>query len=593
MYARVNLMKGFFKQCLVINVGDKTWDIESIDDRDLAKTLGGKGLASRLLLQKNPAGVDPLSPDNHLIFALGPATDTLIWGNSRYGIYTRSPLTGFFGESYAGGRAAACMSKTGFDAFVIHGVADKPVWLEISDNGVKFHDASDLWGLDTYRTQDEVKKRLDASDVGIVVIGPAGENLVHFAVVENDYWRSAGRCGMGAVLGSKKVKAIAFYGSKKRPVADSEGIRAYASKTLKAYKEHPAVKAYHDYGTPMMVALLNNAGGFPTRYWASGRYEKWRNISAEVMIDRCKVRPRACRTCFMACGKYLEVTEGRHKGLVIEGPEYETIYSFGGLCMIDSIEEIAYLNDICDRLGLDTITAGNLAAFTIEASRRGKIKEKFDYGDVDSVARLLEDIAYRRKIGDILAKGIKVAASEWGLESLAVHVKGLEPAGYDPRALKGMGLAYAVSDRGACHLRSTFYKAELSGMIDPEQIEGKAELFVDFEDRCTLFDCLILCRFFRDLYPWEELTTIVELTTGQAFEKSELQTIASNVTDQCRWFNLREGLTPEDDTLPERFFKDSLEDGKTITPDELSRMIKEYYHLRGWDERGVPAVLSP
>ncbi|SFM89962.1 aldehyde ferredoxin oxidoreductase family protein [Thermodesulforhabdus norvegica] len=581
-------MKGFFKKYALIDLERKRWSSENLEDSMLKQTLGGKGLGVSLLLRRNPAGVDPFSPENQLVIALGPATDTLIWGNCRYGIYTRSPLTGFFGESYSGGRAAIPMSRTGFDAFVISGASDRPVWLEISDEKVIFHDAADLWGLDTYRAQDEIRKRLSGTDAGVIVIGPAGENLVRFAVVENDYWRSAGRCGMGAVLGSKKVKAIAFRGSQTRPVADPEGIRSYAREFLKSCRDHGVAQAYRNYGTPMMVALLNNAGGFPTRYWASGHYEKWRQISAEFMVERCRVRPRACRNCFMACGKLLEVLHGRHKGLVIEGPEYETIYSFGGLCMIDSIEEIAYLNDICDRLGLDTITAGNLVAFTIEASRRGKIGESIDYGDVDKIASLLEKIAYRKGIGDLLAEGIKIVASEWGLESLAVHVKGLEPAGYDPRALKGMGLAYAVSDRGACHLRSTFYKAELSGMIKPDQIEGKAELFIDFEDRCTLFDCMILCRFFRDLYPWEELARITELTTGESLTKKDLQNIASFVTDQCRWFNIREGLTAEDDTLPERLLKEKLEGGKSITREELERLKADYYRLRGWNPEGIP-----
>ncbi|MGQ9669279.1 MAG: aldehyde ferredoxin oxidoreductase family protein [Desulfosoma sp.] len=582
-------MQGFFGRYLMVDVGARRWEVVPLDQERLRRTLGGKGLATQLLLEKNPAGVDPLSAENHLIFALGPASDTAIYGSCRHGIFSKSPLTGLYGESYSGGRAAIPMSRTGYDAIVLQGASSTPVWLEISDGTVQFHDAADLWGKDTFATEDAVLERCGVDGAAAVVIGPAGENLVRYAVVENDYWRSAGRCGMGAVLGSKKIKAVVFHGSRSRPVANPEGIKAYARRTVQDLKDHKATQAYRTHGTPMMVALLNTVGGFPTRYWAKGALESWRKISAEILVDRWGARPKACRTCFIGCGKYVEIQEGRHKGLKIEGPEYETIYAFGGLCEIDALDEIAHLNDLCDRLGMDTITAGNMVAFAIEASRRGKIQERLHYGDVDAIARLLENIAKRQGLGDLLAEGVRPAAAALGLEDLAVHVKGMEPAGYDPRALKGMGLAYAVSDRGACHLRATFYKAELTGLIDPQQIEGKAQLFLDFEDRCTLFDCLILCRFYRDFYPWEELSKIIALTTGEEWEKADLQGLASRVVDSTRLFNLREGLTAADDRLPKRLLQEPLEDGRRLTEEELTRMLQDYYRLRGWNSEGVPS----
>ncbi|UCD31319.1 MAG: aldehyde ferredoxin oxidoreductase C-terminal domain-containing protein, partial [Desulfobacterales bacterium] len=264
-------------------------------------------------------------------------------------------------------------------------------------------------------------------------------------------------------------------------------------------------------------------------------------------------------------GRMTTVKEGRHAGLTMEGPEYETIFAFGGLCMIDSIEEIIYLNNICDRLGMDTITAGNLCAFTIEAYKHGKVEYKIDYGEVDAIAKLLDMIARWEGIGDILAQGIKHAAKEWDLEDIAVHVKGMEPAGYDPRVLKGMGLAYATADRGACHLRATFYKPELSGMISPDKIEGKAELFVDFEDRLTIFDTLVLCRFYRDLYPWEILEEIIHALTGIDTSKDALRARATAISTIIRQFNLREGLTPEDEWLPKRLFSKLEKTGHKIT----------------------------
>lgn len=579
-------MYGFFQRMLTIDVSTGHVHQEHLNAELLQGTLGGKGLAAHLLLERNPTGVDPLSAENHLLFALGPATDTPIWGSVRYGLFTKSPLTGAFGESYSGGKAAVPMSRTGYDVVDILGAADAPVWIEVSDSQVEIHDASDLWGLDAYATEDAIKGQV-GGQAAVLVIGPAGENLIRFAVVENDYWRSAGRCGMGAVLGAKKIKGIAFHGNTKRPVADPEGLKAKAKEILSTYKDHKATAAYKNFGTPMMVAMLNTAGGFPTRYWSEGTYSDWEQINAEAMNAQCEVKPRACTTCFMACGKHLKVTQGRREGVVVEGPEYETIYAFGGLCCINSIQDIAYFNDLCDKLGLDTISAGNMVALTMEGVARGRITADAEYGNPDHVEALLYAMAQGQGLGKTLGQGIVPASRELGLEDLAIHVKGMEPAGYDPRALKGMGLAYAVSDRGACHLRSTFYKAELAGQIDIDQIEGKAEFFLEYEDRCTLFDCLILCRFYRDFY-WDELGSIISLTTGLDMDQTELRKVAARVTDMTRRFNLREGLSAADDCLPERMYKELLPDGKGIKEEELQTMVSDYYKLRGWDDQGVP-----
>ncbi len=327
--------------------------------------------------------------------------------------------------------------------------------------------------------------------------------------------------------------------------------------------------------------MRNNKRNNSTRYWSETRYDDWEKIGADALHSQCDVTPKACAKCFMACGRMTTVKEGRHKGLKIEGPEYETIYAFGGLCLIDSIEEIIHLNDICDRLGMDTITAGNLCAFAIEAKRRGRIDYDIDYGDVDAIAGLLGKIARREGIGDLLAEGLRAAAKEWDLEDIAVHVKGLEPPGYDPRTLKGMGLAYATSDRGACHLRATFYKPELSGMIDPARIEDKAEMFIDFEDRLTLFDTLVLCRFYRDLYDWELLGKTIQALTGMKADKGSLGEKARAITDLVRKFNLREGMTASDDSLPKHLYKKIAD--SSFSEAELSYMVDDYYRLRGWD----------
>lgn len=583
-------MKGFFNRILRINLKTKTSREETIPDSVYETYLGGKGLGTYLLLKENPLGVDPLSSENKLIFCTGPITDTRIYGSCRHGVFTKSPLTGIFSESYSGGKVAEPMSRTGYDAFIFEEACGEAVWIEISDQNVAFHDAKDLWGKDTYFTEDEVLKRTNKKGAGALVIGPAGENLVRYAVIENDYWRSLGRTGVGAVMGSKKMKAIVFHGEKKKQIAFPDRVEQFAKETLERAKDTPGVQNYRRLGTPQLVAITNSVGAFPSKYWHLGTFEGWEKISGEALLERCKVKPTACLRCFVACGDLSEVKEGRHKGLKIEGPEYETIYAFGGLCMVHEIEEIVYLNDICDRLGMDTISAGSLCAFAIEASEMGRVKEKIPWGEVDKIAELLHDIASKKGLGAILAEGIRHAAKTWGMEDVAIHVNGLDPAGYDPRVLKGMGLANATSDRGACHLRSTFYKAELAGMIPMDQMEGKAELFLEFEDRFNIHDSLILCRFYRDIYwDWKYLSTMVEVTTGLKLDEKDLRKISSTIQNETRRFNLREGLTPKQDTLPKRFFDEPLgKDKKTIRREDLRKMLQDYYSLRGWSSDGVP-----
>src|SRR4030066_545669 len=551
-------MKGFFNQLLRINLSKQKTTVEPFPESILRSYLGGKGLGSYLLLKENPPHIDPFSPQNRLIFTLGPLADTPFYGSSRYAVFTKSPQTGIYSESYSGGKITLSPSRTGYDAIIIEGKSEHPIFLEISDKEVTFQSASQLWGKETYEAEEAILKKV-GKDSGALVIGPAGENLVKFAIIESEHGRSLGRAGIGAVMGSKKLKGIAFHGKKRREVADLPSLKRLSQEFKDRIKGNQIIHMYKKYGTPMLVSIMNTIGAFPTQYWSKGTLEGWEGISAESLLEHCRVSSVACPHCFMACGKISEVKKGRHQGLRIMGPQYETIYAFGGLCMVKSIEEIIYLNDLCDRFGMDTITAGNLAAFAIEASKRKKIKENLQYGDADGIAEILTKIAYRKGVGKILSEGVRHAASVWGMEEEAIHVKGLEPAGFDPRVLKGMGLAYATSDRGACHLRATFYKSELSGQIDPNRIKGKAKLFVDYEDKMTLFDALILCRFYRDLITWKDLQEIIKSTCNLSLKKKELKTMASEIINLARVFNQREGVTKKDDKLPRRFFREVLQ----------------------------------
>ncbi len=582
-------MLGFYNRILRIDVTNASARVEPLSDEILSRTLGGKGLGTYLLLQDLEAGLDPLSPANEMILATGPATDTRIWGGSRLAAFTKSPLTGIYGESYVGGGIAPQVKRTGFDAVIIQGKSDSPIYLLVSDQGVEFRDAGHLWGQETFTAEKAMLREVGEEKARALVIGPAGERLVSFALIKSDTWRSFGRAGFGAVLGSKKIKGIAFHGSQRCPIADEELLLKLNRQIAAAGKESPVTQIYRNFGTPNQVKVTNAFGCFPTRYWSAGRSENWQNLGADYMQEHFEVKSKSCPNCFLMCTKQSVVKDGPYRGLRLEGPEFETIYALGGLNCLNSLEEVAYLNDLCDRLGIDTMTAGNVTAFAIEAAKRRKLDFPIDYGQTEQIAELLRLIVQRRGVGEVLAQGVRAAAAELGLEDLAVHVKGMEPGGFDPRALKGMGLAYAISDRGACHLRGTFYKAELSGQIDSATTAGKASLFLDYEGRAILSDSMVLCRFFRDLIGWKELSVLIQATTGTRMDQEELASFASRINTWTRIFNVREGISRKDDTLPDLFFEKPLPDGRIIRREELAIMLDEYYALHGWDQQGRPS----
>jgi aldehyde:ferredoxin oxidoreductase len=577
-------MRGTFGKMLAVDLQARKTRSEKISDDVFQQYLGGKGLGAYLLKRFNPPGVDPLSPENHLILTTGPACGFPVWGANRYAAFTKSPLTGIFAESYSGGRAFQPISRIGYDALVFYGSLAEWSYLEIDAGGVTFHPAADLLGKDALETERLLRERYPGRNHGVLTIGPAGERLVRYAYVNNDNGRCLGRTGIGALLGSKRIKALVFRGSIDKEAADPRLLEDFRKEWGKKGRDHPVTQAYRTKGTSMVVDLTNSAEAFPSRFWQEGRVEHWKNINSEALHRECTVKPTACTYCFMACTRRSEVAGGRHKGLKIDGPEYETIYAFGGLNMVEDIREIAYLNDLCDRLGLDTMSAGNATAFAIEAFKRGKSDFPIDYGQVDRIAELLELIAARQGIGDILAEGVRTAARRLDLEELSIQVKGLEPAGYDPRTLQGMALAYAVSDRGACHLRTTFYKPELSGMIDPQSNEGKAELFLEYEDRLTLFDCLIICRFFRDFYYWDELATIVRGSLGLHLGEAELKTVAARIAATIREYNRQEGVVAEDDTVPQLFFNNPVGSaGYRLDRKQFAELLADYNRVRGLD----------
>ena len=552
--ARINLTKRSVKMSNI----PKEWE---------EKYIGGKGIATKL--------INPFHPDNVLIFGVGPLTGIPLPGSSRMAAVFKSPLTFGYGESQCGGFIGYEMRKTGIDFLYITGKAEKPVYIVVEDQDIKIKNADHLWGKDSYEVEDILKK-----DEGgeIISIGQAGENLVRFACASHRKGRQFGRCGIGAVMGSKKLKAIVIKGSGKIEIADLEGLKEFR----RWMQENIVSKlsSLTKYGTPAISILTNEVGALPTRYWQEGSFEEFEKINPNVLNKYLK-RSTACYACPVACGKMRSIGE-----VEVEGPEYETLYALGSLCYNSDPEVLIKANELCDRYGLDTITVGNVIAFYMACSEAGEVEEKVVFGDNKGILELIRKITFREGVGDILAEGTRIVAEKLNVSVEPVHVRGLEPAGYDPRALYGMGLGYATSQRGACHLRSCAYRANLAGVVDPQSPEGQAEMVKDYEDLYCIVDSLVFCRFLCvpviGLY-WNDIAKLYKIVTGKETSVGKLKEIGENIWNMTREFNLREGLR-DVEIFPSTFFKPLKHRDKEIDlkKEDFERMIKEYRELRGW-----------
>ncbi len=583
-------MQGYCGKILRVSLSDKEVKIEPLNNKMMDTFIGGKGFGAKMLYEEVKPGIDPLGPENKLMIATGPFTGTAAPTANRYGVYFKSPLTGLFGESYSGGFFAPEMKRAGYDIIAVEGKSRSPVYLQIRDDSVELVGAQHLCGLDTRDTEEAIRKEMGDERIQVACIGPGGENLVRFACICNG-WRQAGRCGAGAVMGSKKLKAIAIRGSRKVEVANKNGL---ISLTKEIVRRIPKDLGLTRYGTPTMVNMENELGTFPTRYWHKGSFDASDKINAETMAKEIVSEHRGCWGCTIRCGKLSVITEGKYAGTMVEGPDYETINAFGGLCEIGDIKAIAKANELCDRVGIDTMTTGNVIALAMDAYEAGRLKTDFPikFGDPNIVLSLIEKIAMRKGIGQVLAEGVKKAAEELDLEDLAIHVKGLEPPGYDPRGLKGAGLSYVTSTRGGCHNRASVYALESRGQVDRFAVEGKAGLVVDWEEKLALLDSLIICNFMRGRVSWEELVKLYEAVTGRIKSEEVLRVAAQRMINLARSFNVREGISKKDDVLPKRFMEEPFSEGNSagivISQDELEKMLTEYYSLRGWDEQGIP-----
>jgi aldehyde:ferredoxin oxidoreductase len=554
--------------------------------------LGGKVLGTRLLEKYLDPQVDPVAPGNIVALLPSRLNSFGMSGTGRFGAFTKSPLTGIWLESYLGGSFARVLTETGWDAVVITGKAKQAVRLHVDSAGAQVLPAAELWGKDTFATEDEILSLLDRRSA-VLSIGVAGENLVRVASVMHERAHTLGRGGLGAVFGSKMLKAVSVTspGSAKRE-AQEQFVQTRREISQLAV-DSPTATTYHKFGTPVMVALLNEAGTFPTDFFLKGTAPHRATLEVERWLDWSTKESDTCSPCPLRCRHRYTLTQGPEAGREYHQPEYETIYTFGGSCMVEDVRGVMKLNEICNRLGLDTISAGNLVAIAIKGKQLGLIVDGPDPGDVAGIAESLEAIASRStRTAEILAQGMDDALAEFGMSEWSITSKRLDPAGYEPRRLKGMALSYAVSVRGACHLRATFYKAELGGILEGMDDETFVRTYIDWEDRMLLLDSLTMCRFYRDLMTWDRITSAASQLNGAPVTKEQLETLSAETSTRIRRLNFAFGLTPADDTVAERFFRQPTDRAAALDRAELENRVRIYWKLRGWGETGLAGCVA-
>ncbi len=590
---------GYTGKVLRVDLTDEKTSIEPLNKEWAEQYVGGKGLGAKYLFEELKPGTDPLSPDNILSVWTGPLVGTLVPLTSRYVIVTKSPLTGTFLDSYAGGFVGPEIKYSGFDGLIITGKASKPVYLWLNDGKAEIRDAKNIWGKDTYATEEIVRKETGQKMARVASIGPAGEHVGLISSVTNDLTRNAGRGGTGAVFGSKNLKAIAAKGSLGVEVPDMDGLLKMAKEMIRTdVVDNPDHAGMITDGTPILVEMSNDAGILPTRNWNDGTFDGHDGINSEAIKSRVLVRKRACFDCALACGTWAKVRSGAFKDSASEGPEYETLGLCGSNCGIKDVEAVVKFVEECDREGLDSISTGNAVAMAMELYEKGVLsKDDFGgldmrFGNAEAYVKMPAMIARRQNIGALLADGTKRAAQKIGkgAEAMVVAVKGMEYPAYDPRGSIGMALAYATSDRGACHLRAWPVANDAYGSQDPWNPEGKAATCVEDQTRTSIKWSFIFCDFYGVSFP--NMAKYYSAVTGNPSSEEHLRSLGRRIWNLTRAFNVREGFARKDDTLPEKMSMSPLRSGKTegksVSKESFERMLSEYYSLWGWDSDGKP-----
>lgn len=606
-------MEGYMGVVLRVDLSKERIVKEPIREELIHNYVGGRGVNSRVLYEEVKPGIDPLGPDNKIIVGVGPCNGTMVPGSQRFTVTSKSPLTGFLGDSNSGGSFGVELKYAGYDMIIIEGQAQKPVYLWIDDDRVELKPAEHLWGRTTRETARAIEREVGDPDVCIISIGPGGENLVRFACLISDLGRGLGRTGQGAVFGSKKLKAIAVRGSKGVKVANAKELHEAVKINHEAWNKNPAFKeARARYGPASGWLRYNNFGMFPTRNFQSGVFHK----SLLEGLDNYFVRPKACFSCPNGCDHLFVITNGPYRGTYGEGVELSNLGDFGPRIGCDDVTLVLKASELCDKYGLDNFDMTSIIAYAMECFEKGILTVRdtgglrLEWGNPDAILNLIEMTAHRNGIGASFAQGLKGASEAIGRgsERYAMQAKGQTLVMRDPRASKGWGLAYAISSRGPCHVRAHLpetYPADdwdiavqeiLKKYNDPTNPlleEAKGELVAWHENQQAFKNSLEICLF--SAYPWmfsvpSQLARYYNAVTGSNISANEVLQTGERIINVERAFNVREGLTREDDTLPDRMLNEPMPDGPAKGQVvRLDLMLDDYYRFRGWDkDSGFP-----
>ena len=598
---------GWTGTVLRINLTDRTIKKEPLNADWAKEYVGGRGLGAKYLSEEMDPTLDALDPDNKMLFVTGPLTGTNASCGSRYMVVTKGPLTNAITTSNSGGYWGPEIKFAGYDMLILEGKASSPCYLWIYNDTVEIRAADHLWGKTVWETEEELRSELGVPDSVIASIGPAGENLVRFACIMNDLHRAAGRSGVGAVMGSKNLKAIAVRGTGGVKLADPMAFMKGMWDMREKLRESPVTaEGLPMYGTEVLVNVINEHGALPTNNHQSSVFEQAENISGETLTETRLVANKACFSCAIACGrvsvlpgeaasKYEVSTSPRNWKIAGEGPEYEAAWAMGSECGIGDLDALIKANWLCNDLGMDSISFGATVAAGMELYEKKAVSLEqteipLAFGSAEALLIMAERIAYRTGFGTELAEGSKRMTAKFGRPEFFMGVRGQEFAAYEARAIQGMGLGYATSNRGACHLKAYTVAAEILGLprqMDPNETEGKAELAKIFQDATSTVDATGLCQFLTFGVGLEEMLPQLAAATGVDYTLEELMTIGERIWNLERRWNERSGMTGAEDTLPKRILAEPLPSGPAKGKvNRLGEMLPEYYELRGWDKDG-------
>ncbi len=579
-------MEGWNYKILDINLTTETISETPLNPEMARLFLGGRGLGARLLWDLVRPEVEPLSPENVLIFATGPLTASGFQTSNRFSVSTKSPLTGTVLDANSGGWWGMQFKRAGYDVLIVRGKAENPVMIEITPTGVEIKAAVDLWGKGVFETTEILGQNNNRRNV--LCIGPAGENLSLMAAIMNDRERALARGGPGAVMGSKNLKAIVVAGKNRNKPADPEKYKFMLYETGKLLKASPLTsQALPEFGTSVVMNVVNEIGALPTRNFQQSQFEHAEKISGENLAETILVKNQACWACPISCTRISKTAAGEG-----EGPEYETAWSFGAMCGVDELEAIFEANMVCNDMGLDTISVGSTIGCAMELAERGLLDSDLRFGRADLLADTVREIGRRQGIGAELADGSFRLAEKYGVPELSMSSKKMEMPAYDPRGMQGQGLLFATSNRGGCHMRGNMLGPEvlaLPRLIDRFANQGKAGIVANHQNTAAVVDSLVLCKFVNMAVSVEFFARQLTAVSGIEFSADDLMKVGERTWNMERLYNLREGFSAADDTLPKRMLEEPVPDGPSAGHTvRLEGMLVEFYQFRGWDEMGVP-----